>query len=344
MTLFNKSINIYWNKNDWDNDNKLNTKIEAIDFIDYLKQRLGINYIDFEELNKKYRFLNHNEYILFHYFKYLFEYYRNNEYPNNLIIVDDESKADIKILKIEESSITLENLKNNRIIKFGNENDKNDYPIPYFTGIYTFTENTELFKSNCQRKYLLSYIGGSWRGPRDVFGKPKRATTITNFNDFSNINTEKNKLYNKLFYCPLLANSHSEESLLGWNEGSFGIKAKEVYWNSVFSWHPNGDSLTRKGFYESILLGNIPIINESSYSVYKHLLIGDENIKKIAIILEDNHFFDANFVFNHLLSMNDDEIYERRNNINKISNQLQWGFTTDKNILNDILEKVLESN
>jgi hypothetical protein len=326
------AIKIYWNI-----ANNYNEKIDAVDFFDHMKQRLATNYIETgEELNKIYKFINHNEYNLSNYFKFLFEYYQYNQQPNNLIFVDDELAADIKIVSVESQTIILENAKSKKTVKFGIEYD---IPIPYLTGIYKFSEKEDLFECNVKRNYLLSYIGGSWRGPYNQFGQAKRYITIKNFTEISNNNLTK---YNKhLFYCPLLANSHSEEGRLGWSEGSFGIKAKDVYWNSVFSWQPSGDTPTRRAFYEAILLGNIPVISESCFMIYKNLLIGDENIENMVVILDDNNFFDANYVINYLLTISDDEIFERRSSINKLYHRLQWGPTSNKNALSDIIDKML---
>jgi hypothetical protein len=76
--------------------------------------------------------------------------------------------------------------------------------------------------------------------------------------------------------------------------------------------------------------------------IYKNLLIGDENIESIVIILDDNDFFDAKYVVNYLLAINNEEIFERRSNINKLCNRLQWGPISNKNVLSDIIDKMLE--
>jgi hypothetical protein len=216
--------------------------------------------------------------------------------------------------------------------------------IPYLTGIYNVTEKEQHIFTN-KRKYLLSFAGGSWRGPKNEYGIPIRDVVITKFNEISQqiiVPTNNYDYYENIFHCPILAKTHAEEEALGWGNGIFSIKAKEVYLNSVFSWQPNGDTSTRRGFYEAILLGNIPIISKSCFSIYKKLLIGEENIKNIAVILDDENFFDADYIINYLLSISNDEIIERRNNISKISNRLQWGLETKENAFNDILQKVID--
>jgi hypothetical protein len=218
--------------------------------------------------------------------------------------------------------------------------------IPYLTGIYNymgFTENENQYIFTCKRKYLLSFAGGSWRGPKNESGIPIRDIALTKFNEFKqvkNIQDDNCESYDKLFYCPILAKTHSEEERLGWSNGIFSIKAKEVYLDSVFSWQPSGDTSTRRGFYEAILLGNIPLISKSSFSIYKNLLIGEETIKNIVVVLDDDKFFDSDYVIIHLLSIKNDEIVKRRNNIYKIRDRLQWGVNKKENAFNDILQKV----
>jgi len=151
-------------------------------------------------------------------------------------------------------------------------------------------------------------------------------------------NTEK---YKELFFAPLIANTHKHEGELGWNKGSFGIKAKDIYYDSLFSWQPEGDTPTRRGFYESILCGCIPIINITSFNIYKKLLIGEENVKNIAIIIDDANYYNGNYVFNYLLGLNKDKIMEYRNNINKIKDRLQWNIFNNENAFIDAIKKIL---
>jgi hypothetical protein len=328
-------MKFYWDINtDYDNSNKPTTT----NFIDYLKDRFETNFIDTnQEISKLYKLVNHNEYQLNKYFHFLYDYSKNID-SSIIEFVNNEKDADIKIVYVSSQTLILEGIKNKRTIKFGIEYD---IPIPYLTGFYNITES-DFCNYNNKRTYLLSYIGGSWRGPRNEFGYSKRDITINNFTNFSINNTEKHDLYTELFFCPMLARTHSEEAELGWENGNFSIKAKEVYWNSVFSWQPYGDTPTRRAFYESILLGNIPIISKSSYTIYKNLLIGEENVKGIAVILDDQQFFDVDYVFNHLLSIKNYEIVKRRQNIQKISNRLQWNITSHENALCDIIQKILD--
>jgi hypothetical protein len=331
----------------WNEKIEFNNNIIPIDFIDYLKQRLNVNYIEIDEqLSKIIKCVNHNEYYLYYYFKYLFEYYSQNKVPNNLFVFsNNETECDIKISHfVGNQNVVFENIKNNTKIQFGIERD---IPIPYLTGIYNLLPNDEPQHFNViPKKYLLTFIGGTFRGFKNNEGVFKREVTINNFiknNDQYCLSKNLQNKYEKLFYCPLLAKTIEEELVdFEWSKGNFTIEAKQLYLSSVFSWQPDGDTPTRRGFYEALLLGNIPVISYSSYLLYKKLLIGDENVKNICVILNNDDYYNADFVMNYLLKINAVKIYEYQSNIHKISNRLQWNLTSDKNAFTDLIEKILE--
>jgi len=312
----------------------LDTPITSKNFIDYIKKKLNTKYIKLnKELSKIYKVVNHNEYELFNYFKCLFEYYINH--PNKMfVIVNNEKEADIIIRKIEGQKIMFE--RNNKQFIFHIEYP---VPIPYLTGFYKIRKYKHIFKN--KRKYLLSYIGGTWRGPINNIGDPVREITIKKLNKYSN--SIKSTLYEKLFYAPFISTSRLQEAEYGWKDGIFTVKSIEIYFDSVFSWQPNGDTPTRRAFYEALLLGNIPVISYSSYLIYKNLLIGDKKIQNSIIVLEDNYFFDGKYVLKYLLSITQDEINERQKNIIKLSNHLQWNVDLKKNAFSDILQNIIAS-
>ena len=336
-------INIYFDKsrlyrNYYYNENAFFEYFKEINQIENINTKL--------ELHNIYRILNHNEYIVWKYFETFLTSIKDIEY-NNLVlnITENRNIADIEITDLIDQGFKLINIKNNKTIVFNIEDRTGgrdaDIPIPYFTGLYTkpnIDNKLKFTELSNKKKYLLSYIGGVWRGPRDNNNIPKRKLTIDVFFSLNKKNTEK---YKELFFAPLIANTHKQEGELGWNKGSFGIKAKDIYYDSLFSWQPEGDTPTRRGFYESILCGCIPIINITSFNIYKKLLIGEENVKNIAIIIDDANYYNGNYVFNYLLGLNEDKIMEYRNNINKIKDRLQWNIFNNENAFIDVIKKIL---
>jgi len=54
----------------------------------------------------------------------------------------------------------------------------------------------------------------------------------------------------------------------------FFLDAWELYATSYFSWQPQGDTPTRRAFYDSWMLGCIPVIDETAAEVYEQLFKG----------------------------------------------------------------------
>ena len=304
---------------------KINSKN---DFLDYFKKEGNIDSFKYNNLlDDTYIILNHNEYILNTFFEYLINFTTEINYKNKILkFVNEELESDIKIYNFYNQGFSILNMKNKKTYRFGIEHE---IPIPYFTGLYSKC-NIEI---NNKRKYLLGYIGGTWRGEHNNFGIPKRKIVIDKLIEINN--------KNDLFYSPIIAKTHKHEGELGWEKGEFGKNAKLVYYNCIFSWQPYGDSPTRRGFYEAILCGNIPIISNKSYSIYQKLLIGNE-LNKICIILDDNKMYDANFIIKYLLNIDNNKIQLYINEINNLKNRLQWNIFSNENAFHDIINKVVE--
>jgi hypothetical protein len=76
-------------------------------------------------------------------------------------------------------------------------------------------------------------------------------------------------------HMPMIIQTHEDESRKGWKTGNISVLALSTYLESRFSIHPPGDSLTRRGFYESVLMGCIPVVPSEAYARhYTHMLWG----------------------------------------------------------------------
>ena len=295
-------------------------------FFDYFKTNRNINNFEFNNiLNDAYDILNHNEYILHLFFEDLINFTSEIVYKDTVLkFVNNESDCDIKIFNLTKNRFSILNVKKNKIYDCGIETE---ISIPYLTGLY-LKKNIEI---NNKRKYLLSYIGGVWRGEPNNYGISKRKSLIYKLK----------KMNNELFYAPIVAENHVHEGKIGWPKGVFGKNAKIIYYNSIFSLQPHGDSPTRRGFYEALLCGNIPVISKKSYFKYKNLVIGGEEVKKICIILDDDLFYDADYVINYLINVDNDKLQLYTKSINNIKTRLQWNVFTEENAFRDIINKVM---
>lgn len=114
-------------------------------------------------------------------------------------------------------------------------------------------------------------------------------------------NKKYNKQSDKYFHVPLITKSYEDENNKGWDKGIISSIARKGYTELIFSWQLSEDTYTRKGFYEALLLGNIHIISESSYNIYKKLKLNTIlDLNKVAIVIDNLHFYDAGYLIKYL--------------------------------------------
>jgi len=203
-------------------------------------------------------------------------------------------------------------------IQFGIDNaGKCQAPMPYMTGIYDDTCNNVVNNTNQKqhRSTVLTYVGSTWRK------KKKRQRLIKEL---------RHSHYN--FTVPLEIRSHEHEEQVGWMEGEVSKIAKDAYMKSIFSLQPPGDTMTRRGFYEALLLGNIPVIHTNSLKIYKEIL-PLETLKQMVVNISD--YWNAKEIMRHIDTINASKIGDIQRAIAQKRRVLQftledsesfWGF------------------
>jgi hypothetical protein len=194
------------------------------------------------------------------------------------------------------------------------------FPVPYWHSMY-FYSGIRPWELSTPRHTMLAFIGGSWRGTR-------RGMVISRMQSVSDQSSTASK---RLFHTPLVFHSKSDEADV-WATESFFLKVWELYATSVFSWQPAGDSESRRGFYDSWILGCIPVVSRSSACVYKQLFGGRLFIppapvfEDIVVVLDDEIMLDGAKILHELGNINDDEIRNRRDRMARIAPAMQWGW------------------
>ena len=84
------------------------------------------------------------------------------------------------------------------------------------------------------------------------------------------------------------------------------------------------------------------IISKTSYSVYKNLLIGEHNLNRIAIVLDDSKFYNGEFIINYLLNIDEKTILLYKENIDNIKDRLQRNIFNEKNAFHDMINIILD--
>ncbi len=128
--------------------------------------------------------------------------------------------------------------------------------------------------------------------------------------------------------------------LEGWksiNEDEFNQTCQSVYTNSVFSLQPPGDRHTRRGFFQSLLCGCIPVIfqdNQVGYSQHT-----SQDLSEFCIILEKSvACYQITDIIKELNAINQLKITELQNNI-KTENYI---FDDNGIPVKNVLEKILQ--
>lgn len=150
-------------------------------------------------------------------------------------------------------------------------------PMPYVTGVYALPR----WMPSGDRPHTLTFIGSTWRASK------KRSQLV------------KGLQHTGRAHMPLLIATHRQEAIYGWAQGNVSVLAKSQYGISRFSLHPRGDSLTRRSFYESLLMGCIPVVENVAYDrYYSEVLPGVPT--PFVIALNESTFYDANLLLAHL--------------------------------------------
>ena len=273
-------------------------------------------------------------------------------------------------------------IKNCSKIAIAPEKDANNKAIPsncmiytpYFHGIHAHNidklqkDQIPPWEMKFKRKYLLTFVGSVYRY-HDQRAHVVKSFIDSNSNKTNNSNKSsgssgsKSQLNPKnpeliTFYSPFILSTHSDEKAQGWGKDDFYIRIWHAYAYSHFSWHPHGDTATRRAFFDSWMFGCIPIIDRKAAYAYQKLYDGIlfaanqqqggylEGIKQtstqwkestkrfiedIVIVLPDNIMYDGDKVIAHLQSLSKEEIQCRRSRLRQLAPLLQWGEVSHHN-------------
>jgi hypothetical protein len=196
-------------------------------------------------------------------------------------------------------TLTLESLPENEI-KSGTGNKM--ITVPYPTEFH-FDYNTNKIgvSDHTNRNILLSYLG--------------RSRTIV---------SELTKLCSNDFNCEILSQpNHYWKST---NNIELTHNMIRIYSTSIFSLQPFGDRGTRRGFYQSLLLGCIPVIFSNNYQSYNGLFQNYIDITKIAVIITSQSVDD---IIPFLKSISKEKIYEYQGYAKHCVRNLQYSTFND---------------
>lgn len=235
-------------------------------------------------------------------FKDFIKYYTELDKPKKIMIVySDVMWEDCRCF------INYFSFKNVYFICYENVKDiyqNNQIPVPFITHIKCNPSNYSINFIK-EKKFLISYAGR---------------------------NRPEIKYFKNIEIIDLSKYQSVKDQWISYNIAEMYQEIDNLYKNSYYSLQPHGDKQTRKGFYNSLLLGCIPVIFENNSSVYTEIFKNYLNITDICIIIKNNQLNDIdNILKNNLINL---EIMI--NNINKIKGLLLYSYDS-----NDILDYIL---
>lgn len=186
------------------------------------------------------------------------------------------------------------------------------FGVPYWHSIYQ-PDTLSLYapwELNTTRTNLLCFVGGLTRGfHRDWVLEELRAVGPSVFED-------------------LTKNTSAEWTL----STPPYTRIWDMYARSVFSWQPEGDTVTRRGFYDSWMMGCIPVISRSAACTYASLYGGTlfakprPPLSSIVVVLDDAVMTNGRVMLERLSAMPMTEIERRRRRMARLAPLMQWGW------------------
>ena len=183
------------------------------------------------------------------------------------------------------------------------------------------------------RDILLTYFGSARKGRKSVLDGIYRA--LSKPRDFQ-ILADKTIKYP--FFSPDRNTREHEDNTRWAGEGhmkdrassAFMKEAWDLYVNSIFSWQPEGDTPTRRAFYDSWMFGCIPVIPTSVAEVYKQLFKGlafqDIPLEECVVVVEDAIHDNGEQLLRYVAAITHEEVETKRRNMRELAPIMQWGW------------------
>jgi hypothetical protein len=194
------------------------------------------------------------------------------------------------------------------------------FSVPYWHSIYYPGKQTTWKPWNtAARTKFLCYVGGTIRG----IGRENVIDTLY----VHYYTTAREQLFFNDTIGPTGLRPDNLQQLFE--------HAWEMYASSIFSWQPEGDTETRRGFYDSWMFGCIPVISRSAACTYGGLFGGTifaaprPSLEHVVIVLEDAAMYDATSIMTHLRAISLEEITLRRQRMAELAPLMQWGWDAE---------------
>ncbi len=216
-------------------------------------------------------------------------------------------------------------------------------PVPYFHSIYSPRIGAlSPWSINSNRKTLLCFIGSWRRGPCAINSNQTCDQTRIRHKVLKSmmvISDAENRSAREGSTRTLFA-SDSPARWVGVWDKAFFARAWALYADSVFSWQPAGDTPTRRAFYDSWMLGCIPVISGSAAKhTYGNIFRGRAfalaglAAEDVFMVLPDEVMLSGELLLDRLRQVPEEEIILRRRYLSSLAPLMQWGWEAEGDAL-----------
>ena len=226
-------------------------------------------------------------------------------------------------------------------------------PVPYFHSIYSPSPDAPTpWTASARRSTLVCFVGSWRRGPcpfsrdsRNTSGCEARArhVLLTELQALSD--AAKNRSAGRrappgepetLFEAQ---SPRWVDTAAAFRELDFFAQTWGLYASSDFSLQPAGDTPTRRGFYDSWLMGCIPVVSRAASTVYRQIFKGliyslaGLAMDDVVVVVPDDVWHDPPRLLATLRDMPREEVALRRRRLGSLAPLVQWGWQADGDAL-----------
>lgn len=197
--------------------------------------------------------------------------------------------------------------------------------VPYIHGVAQLTPGASVpYDKIFNKTTVLTYVGGTWQGRT-------RGTLLQELTDWAAAHDTENDT-DSWFSMPVHYPHNVGEF---WHTPEMHKLVWEQYAAAEFSWQPFGDTATRRGFYDSWMMGAMPIVSFTSAKYYRrlfnHAILG--HISDYVMVAPPKVLQDGPAFMRWLLDKNPVKIQKKRERMRQIAPLLQYGWESDADAL-----------
>ena len=204
--------------------------------------------------------------------------------------------------------------------------------VPYLHGIHASPDPPPWQTvASTRRPVLLVFVGARQRGAGARAGYLQKLEAA----GAAARSSHNRRLHQQQPFQAVLIEEKSTMRWASLSEEHLYVRIWKAYASAVFCLQPPGDTVTRRGFYDSWLLGCIPVVVTSSAlqyaSLYNGMLFRDAgDFNRSALVVEEPDLTSevgSAALLQRLASMPPEEVAARQQRLRELASAMQWSLS-----------------